>query len=116
MIHQQLLTMSIEGKRKGNCGKVGGSVGQQRISGDSGEKTGKIYTMFGAGTSECIRDTQIIGTGRNRRGRFEGMSDSAVETAESSRLAVTLVKNYLETCRSIEFQQLQRNWERTRLR
>ena len=45
------------GKRKGNCGKVGGSVGQQRISGDSGEKTGKIYTMFGAGTSECIRDT-----------------------------------------------------------
>ena len=70
------------GKRKGNCGKVGGSVGQQRISGDSGEKTGKIYTMFGAGTSECIRDTQIIGTGRNRRGRFEGMSDSAVETAE----------------------------------
>ena len=57
MIHQQLLTMSIGEKRKGNCGKVGGSVGQQRISGDSGEKTGKIYTMFGAGTSECIRDT-----------------------------------------------------------
>ena len=56
MIHQQLLTMSI-GEKKGNCGKVGGSVGQQRISGDSGEKTGKIYTMFGAGTSECIRDT-----------------------------------------------------------
>lgn len=52
--------------------------------------------MFGAGTSECIRDTQIIGTGRNRRGRFEGMSDSAVETAERLLACGYIGQNYLE--------------------
>ena len=38
--------------------------------------------MFGAGTSECAGDTEIIGAGRNRGRRFEGMSDSAVEATE----------------------------------
>ncbi len=97
MIHQQLLTMPIGEKEKENCGKVGGSVGQQRISGDSGEKTGRVHTMFGAGTSECAGDTEIIGAGRNRGRRFEGMSDSAVESGRKTPgLRLHLVKNYLE--------------------
>ena len=82
MIHQQLLTMSIGEKEKEIVEKLAGALDSRGYLEIPVKKTGKIYTMFGAGTSECIRDTQIIGTGRNRRGRFEGMSDSAVETAE----------------------------------
>ena len=46
------------------------------------KKSGRVHTMFGAGTSECAGDTEIIGAGRNRGRRFEGMSDSAVEATE----------------------------------
>ena len=80
IIHQQLLTMPIGEKEKKIVEKLAGSL--DRISGDFGEKTGRVHTMFGAGTSECAGDTEIIGAGRNRGRRFEGMSDSAVEATE----------------------------------
>ena len=96
IIHQQLLTISEMGKEKKIVEKLAGSLDSRGYLEISVKKTGRVHTMFGAGTSECAGDTEIIGAGRNRAADLKECLILQLKRQKDSRLAITLVKNYLE--------------------
>ncbi len=88
--------MPIGEKEKKIVEKLAGSLDSRGYLEISVKKLARVHTMFGAGTSECAGDTESLEPAGIGAADLKECLILQLKRQKDSRLAITLVKNYLE--------------------